>query len=380
MVTRHYCPIFNTIPTRICISEGGIAKTLLGFFGLVVNRPLLACSAFYDLYPTEALFCQSMFRMKVVHLSQDLGNQYISQFMSVFESTILSGLLVDFLFAQKSQMANLSLSVSFAFIFTMYYDSITIKKPFQKSRSLLLHTASVFCSTLLAALTITKVSLLILFDNFAHRLFIALYWLALLGLSAIFVEARLPKFALNSQRKFFHLLSIALFIPALHYDKDFLRLAMAVALNVFVAIEYYRKTYHLDFITKRLERNLKKQENKRGLIVAHMQLLLGCALPVWLCDEEECAMTGIISLGTGDAMASIVGMRFGRHRLFRGSKTAEGLIAFVGSCWIVRYVLGHSRRMFLADFLLGVLEVVLPSAANDSIILSVVGMIITGNK
>jgi dolichol kinase len=51
--------------------------------------------------------------------------------------------------------------------------------------------------------------------------------------------------------------------------------------------------------------------------------------------------TGILSLGIGDALASIIGKRLGRHRWSATTpKTLEGSAAFVvtvvGSAWVLR--------------------------------------------
>ena len=50
--------------------------------------------------------------------------------------------------------------------------------------------------------------------------------------------------------------------------------------------------------------------------------------------------TGILALGVGDALASIVGKRIGRHRWSAGSsKTIEGSIAFAASVIVCAWVL-----------------------------------------
>lgn len=58
--------------------------------------------------------------------------------------------------------------------------------------------------------------------------------------------------------------------------------------------------------------------------------------------------TGILALGVGDALASIVGKRIGKHRWSASSsKTIEGSTAFavsiVGCAWVLR-VVGLAER------------------------------------
>jgi dolichol kinase len=59
------------------------------------------------------------------------------------------------------------------------------------------------------------------------------------------------------------------------------------------------------------------------IIVSHIFLLLGIWLPIVLASSPA----GIVCLGLGDASASIIGRRYGRHKWF-GKKTVEGTLAF----------------------------------------------------
>ncbi|KAL6228397.1 hypothetical protein ACLB2K_002347 [Fragaria x ananassa] len=68
------------------------------------------------------------------------------------------------------------------------------------------------------------------------------------------------------------------------------------------------------------------------LIVSHFSLLLGCALPIWLSfgnnDRPLSPFSGILSLGIGDTMASVVGHKYGVLRWSKtGKKTIEGTAA-----------------------------------------------------
>jgi len=80
-------------------------------------------------------------------------------------------------------------------------------------------------------------------------------------------------------------------------------------------------------------------------ILSHFYLLTGCAGPVWLEGTSRLLLfSGVISIGIGDAVASIVGKRMGKCRWVSNSpKTVEGSASFVlsavGSAWMLR-VLG----------------------------------------
>ncbi|XP_058084202.1 dolichol kinase EVAN isoform X4 [Magnolia sinica] len=80
------------------------------------------------------------------------------------------------------------------------------------------------------------------------------------------------------------------------------------------------------------------------LIVSHFSLLLGCALPKWLSsgfnDRPLTPFAGILSLGIGDTMASMVGHKYGILRWSKtGKKTVEGTAAGITSVLVACSVL-----------------------------------------
>ncbi|KAI8575015.1 hypothetical protein K450DRAFT_263757 [Umbelopsis ramanniana AG] len=138
--------------------------------------------------------------------------------------------------------------------------------------------------------------------------------------------------SLNKKRKLFHALAVVMFVPGLLYEPAFLQLAFSVALGAFIYLEYlrffavwpYGKSIHI-FLTEFID-----SRDLGPVILSHVYLLLGCAESVWLEGSSVLAsLSGILTLGFGDAMASIVGKRFGRIRWFRSHKTIEGTLAFV---------------------------------------------------
>ena len=93
------------------------------------------------------------------------------------------------------------------------------------------------------------------------------------------------------------------------------------------------------------------------IVVSHVFLLIGCAIPLWLslagsntseilarpdntleapfgvswmAPARELAMiSGIVCVGMGDAAASLIGRRFGKHKWgWSGGKSLEGSLAF----------------------------------------------------
>ncbi|KAI6165715.1 Fph type histidine kinase [Pisolithus thermaeus] len=119
-------------------------------------------------------------------------------------------------------------------------------------------------------------------------------------------DKHVPTLGVNARRKFFHW--------ACEYVRYF-------------AVYPFGAAVHL-FMNEFLD-----QKDSGTAILSHFYLLMG--------PSQLDQYTGILALGVGDAMASIIGKRIGRYRWFAGSpKTVEGSMAFVFSlvlcAWCLR--------------------------------------------
>ncbi|KAI9595455.1 hypothetical protein BDF19DRAFT_71765 [Syncephalis fuscata] len=184
------------------------------------------------------------------------------------------------------------------------------------------------------------------------------------------------KSELYLRRKFFHLLAILMFAPGIQYQPEFMHLAFSVAICVFFLTEYIRclhippiGTAMNDFLIRFLD-----HRDKGPVILAHVYLLLGCAIPVWFHLGSPLAlMAGLSTLGIGDALASTVGIRFGRYRWPGTNKTIEGTLACIIGVWISPWLLQLSLTndqwwsMLAVAILSGILECV--SEQNDNLLL-----------
>jgi dolichol kinase len=148
-----------------------------------------------------------------------------------------------------------------------------------------------------------------------------------------------------------------------YQQEPFMHIAFSVGLAALIFLEYVRyfavvpfgKEIHL-FLVGFLD-----ARDGGPIILSHLYLLMGCAAPVWLAEQHILAgLSGIFALGVGDAMASIVGKRFGRHRWPGTIKTVEGTIAFVLSVmiaagtvfvgmWIMSFAFGNSSSTEFAQ-------------------------------
>lgn len=180
----------------------------------------------------------------------------------------------------------------------------------------------------------------------ARKLKLVGVWLLMLivGVVAITPFAdRLPNIVV---RKMYHALAVAMFLPGMLYEPAFLSLAFCVAFAALVLVEYVRLGLIWPF-GRDLDRFMKKFVDQRDagtVVVTHLYLLLGCAMPLWF-DRDHAgrgatlaAYAGILMVGVGDAMASLVGVYFGRHRWPGSRKTYEGTAAAVVSVVVFVWV------------------------------------------
>ncbi|KAI7867182.1 hypothetical protein BDF14DRAFT_1806703 [Spinellus fusiger] len=179
------------------------------------------------------------------------------------------------------------------------------------------------------------------------RLVLFLYWGVLVGVTVVVwvhvldvgldaptgkSSRRVLTSTLNKKRKLFHALAVMMFVPGVLLQPYFLELAFGVALAAFIYLEYLRYFAVWPY-SKRLHLFLSEFIDERDLgpvILSHIYLLLGCAGPVWLRSSNLLAtFSGILSLGLGDAAASLVGKYCGRWSWPGTQKTVEGTLAFV---------------------------------------------------
>ena len=182
------------------------------------------------------------------------------------------------------------------------------------------------------------------------RLLICIYCLSIIvaGLTVVF---RLSSVAdVDTRRKVFHGMMVAMFLPATFVDPTFVSLALILVLAVFLLLDLFRAS-QLPPLSKPLTYFLAPyvdgRDHRGPVIVSHIFLLIGCAIPLWLSlaatertgeppwdgwdvPQRELGMiSGVICVGMGDAAASLIGRRYGRRRwCWSGGKSLEGSFAF----------------------------------------------------
>ncbi|PON66498.1 phosphatidate cytidylyltransferase family protein [Parasponia andersonii] len=178
------------------------------------------------------------------------------------------------------------------------------------------------------------------FSEPLKRLSLCIYWVVVICASVV----RFYNISKNSKierillRKYYHLMAVSMFLPALIFQPKFLDLAFGAALGVFMALEIVRvwRIWPLGQPVHQFMTAFTDHRDSDILIVSHFSLLLGCALPIWMSsgynDRPLVPFAGILSLGIGDTMASMVGHKYGVLRWSKtGKKTIEGTAAGITS-------------------------------------------------
>ncbi|XP_058748486.1 dolichol kinase EVAN-like [Vicia villosa] len=178
------------------------------------------------------------------------------------------------------------------------------------------------------------------FSEPSKRLSLCIYWLCIISVSVLrfYTISKNSKIERILLRKYYHLIAVLMFSPALIFQPKFLDLAFGAALAVFLILEIIRvwRIWPFGQPINQFMNAFTDHRDSDLLIVSHFSLLLGCALPIWLSsgynDRPLAPFAGILSLGIGDTMASMVGYKYGVLRWSKtGKKTVEGTAAGITS-------------------------------------------------
>ncbi|XP_038637472.1 dolichol kinase [Scyliorhinus canicula] len=178
------------------------------------------------------------------------------------------------------------------------------------------------------------------------RMYLLSYWVTLAFLAALIVFHQNCKQSSGSKeykastamRKSFHIVIVATYIPGLIYDRPLLYVAAVVCFAAFVVLEYIRhfRIKPLGMMLSPMLATFLDERDSGPLILTHIYLLLGLTLPVWLFPgvfaplsvfPGEVALApyaGVLAVGIGDAMASVIGSTVGEVRWPGTKKTFEG--------------------------------------------------------
>jgi dolichol kinase len=169
---------------------------------------------------------------------------------------------------------------------------------------------------------------------------IIFYWSILLPTSLIIFEILSYTLKIKQiiKRKLFHLLALLIYIPGIKYmDTDLLLLISLIITYLFILIEIIRNKIKTNILINKLNFYLIKNIDDRDhekFILTHLFLLFGCYSSLLFSeiekDQKYLGYVGLVILGVGDSMASVIGSKFGQRKIFPPTnKTLEGTISAV---------------------------------------------------
>ncbi|CAI4662072.1 CPA_1a_G0041040.mRNA.1.CDS.1 [Saccharomyces cerevisiae] len=163
-------------------------------------------------------------------------------------------------------------------------------------------------------------------------------WSSILILSIPSILIEKDSLSLNTSRKLWHFIIFLLIIPSFQMDSNFVKIALSGTIPVFLSIEYIR-FQNLPPLGSAIEFQLRRFADDRDhsgpLIISYLYLLFGISTPLLMNNSPM----GLIGLGIGDSLASIIGKRYGRIRWKGTQKTLEGTLAFIVTSFIVCLIL-----------------------------------------
>ncbi|KAK3685570.1 hypothetical protein B0T22DRAFT_222283 [Podospora appendiculata] len=182
------------------------------------------------------------------------------------------------------------------------------------------------------------------------RLLLSAYWAGVIVVGLAIVMRLSPIYEVDTRRKVFHFMMVAMFLPTTFIDPTYIALALSLVLAIFLLLDLLRAS-QLPPLSKPIARFLTPYVDGRDLrgpvVISHIFLLIGCAIPLWLSlaslprvgagalegwdvpTRDVSMVSGVVCVGLGDAAASLIGRRWGRTKWFwGGGKSIEGSVAF----------------------------------------------------
>ena len=243
--------------------------------------------------------------------------------------------------------------------------------------------------------------------NPAVRRLLFLYWLFIVSLGVTTVMFLNNHIEVDTRRKVFHFTMVALLLPTAYIDPCLLSLGLILVLTVFLVLEVLRAG-QLRPLAQPLAKFLSPYVDGRDLrgpiVISHIFLLIGCAIPFWLslisipftsveapwngwivATRDVSMLAGVICVGMGDAAASLVGRAIGTHKWpWPGGKSLEGSAAFtvavtsgllVAKSWLVYggwsdekvlWTMAYAKAMIAAS--VGAMTEAVLTGCNDNVV------------
>ncbi|KAK9300168.1 hypothetical protein QLX08_007083 [Tetragonisca angustula] len=171
--------------------------------------------------------------------------------------------------------------------------------------------------------------------NKTNKIILIGYWslCLLLGVLVVIYQILLNIQATTSTRKIFHLLAVLVYIPGLIYEHVLLYLASGIIMGLFIFLELMRYLQISPF-GEALQQGFSVFADEKDNLISLTPLYLFCGLsfPLWMPTNNlslPVLLSGILTVGVGDTVASFVGSRWGYHKWANSNKSVEGTIACI---------------------------------------------------
>lgn len=219
-------------------------------------------------------------------------------------------------------------------------------------------------------------------------------WLSILAVVIPIVFLNVDKLGPNTRRKIWHFLTMIILLfnrDILTTKIEFTLICLLGAIVLFILTEMIRST-QLSFAGRLLHQLLGKFQDTKDLHgplnLSYIYLVLGVTLPIvydYVINENATIVRymGIIALGVGDSMASIIGRKWGNVKWKGSNKSVQGSIAFIVSSFAAFYAIdaymtsqpGYTpisnwENILVTTIITGVLEG--SSSLNDNFLLPIV--------
>ncbi|CAI5758599.1 unnamed protein product [Candida verbasci] len=188
------------------------------------------------------------------------------------------------------------------------------------------------------------------------RLYILKVWIVMASITIPIVFYFVEFFTLNIRRKIWHLFIIVAltFSPSILYSQiEFTLISLLGMLAIFLIIEVLRYN-QISFIGKYLFNKLIKFQDfkdlKGPLNLSYIYLLVGVTIPIiydFMINKQNVTIiryAGLVTLGVGDTLASIIGRRYGSIKWKGSDKSIQGTIAFISSSLVAFYLIDEYSK------------------------------------
>ena len=174
------------------------------------------------------------------------------------------------------------------------------------------------------------------FSSWMHLSVVGFWVLALgIGLPTIHYVTKRTGVSLIIVRKLYHIEAFLMFVPAVSLVPEFLGLSFGVATALLLFLEYVRacRIPPLGVWLNTFMRSYTDSRDQGDAILTHLYLLVGCALPLWVCRVDDTGLapySGILILGAGDAAGAIMGSTYGACGVADKDNNRVGKTRWVG--------------------------------------------------